>query len=274
MIVATHMGMYMPALRPDWEKCLRHGEPELQVRSRRRIDLLNLRAFMQTMGLEVGDVIQLPNTDYQFRVYCTRAAWGWALQMLAEEIDYTKFKDTPAKKHGDNALTNCYTKMWSAIFNAFPVGSVYAKSFKRGSRRGSPQNRVMAEPDRWKSSDWKGHGARQSGVVYDEVSHWAKRETVTESRYETVEWRKMADLSDRELALLMRETDEPTAADLADIEIEQADRDKISPLPADYRQPGPLECADGSLNHAWCDHAKTKSARRRCRKAWLDVRNS
>jgi hypothetical protein len=89
---------------------------------------------------------------------------------------------------------------------------------------------------------------------------------------EQVVWKKMSQLSDRELQLLFQ--DEPTEADLDDIEEEEACK-RIQPLSADYRQPGrPIECADGPLNHAWCNHAKTKTARRRCRKAWLDVKNS
>ena len=249
MIVATHMGMYMPALRPDWERCLRDGEPELQVRSRRKIDLLSLRVFMERHGLTLGPVITLPNTDYQFRAYCTRVEWGIALAQLANDIDYTKFKNTPEKKHGDKALTRCYEKMWSAIFNAFPTGSVYAKRWSKNTRTAhvAPlENRVYAEPERW-----------------------TKRETRVE-RTETVEWKRIADMTEREFEMFMRQ-DEPTDADLADIErdLNETYENEI----AGSLLAGPREI-NGHLDHTHCTHARTKNARRRCRKAWLDVKNS
>ena len=129
MIVGTHFGLFMPALRPDHAN-LQVGEPELQVRSRRRVDLDRLRKFMAAHGLALGPTIALGNTDYQFRAYCTRAAWGRALAQLAMEIDYTKFKDTPKRYHRDDALTRAYERTWSAILNVFPEGSIYTQRRK------------------------------------------------------------------------------------------------------------------------------------------------
>jgi hypothetical protein len=143
MFVGTHLGMFMPALRPD-HASLPDGEPELQVRARRRVDLDRLRKFMRNHGLELGPTVVLPQqTDYQFRAYCTRAAWGQALARFAEEIDYTKFKDTPAKKHRDHALTSAYGKMWSALLNAFPAGSVYGD--RRTARKTSGRKGQAAQ---------------------------------------------------------------------------------------------------------------------------------
>lgn len=244
MIVATHMGMYMPALRPDWEKCLERGEPELQVRARRKIDLLNLRVLMNSHGLYLGDVIQLPHTDYQFRAYTTRADWGIALAQLAEDIDYTKFKNTPEKKHGDKALTNCYERMWGVIFNAFPTGSAYARRGRSYSAPRNTEHRVTAEPQRW-----------------------TKRETRTETT--EVVWKRIADMTDRELEMYLRQ-DEPSEADLRDIALhEQLQED----AQVDAQDSGPRE-VNGHLDHTNCTHLNTKNARRRCRKAWLDVKHS
>lgn len=165
MIVATHMGMYMPALRPDWQKCIEAGEPELQVRSRRRVDLLNLRALAQEYAICIGEVIQLPKTDYQFRLYCTREDWGRLLVLFADDIDYTKFKDTPEKKHGDKKLKQCYEAMWSAVFRSFPTGSVYdysrgRKSYHASQQRSEPQpERVVETVYRTEAREWRMKGA-------------------------------------------------------------------------------------------------------------------
>ena len=121
MIVATYFGMFMPALRPPAK--LNGDTRELQVRSRRAIDLDRLR---ERYLPNLGPTLSLPGTDYQFRAYCTKAEWGAALAAIAADIDYVKFKDTPAKYLKDDALTSAYSKMWGSIFNSFPTGSVYA----------------------------------------------------------------------------------------------------------------------------------------------------
>lgn len=151
MFVGTHLGMFMPALRPD-HATLPEGEPELQVRSRRRVDLDRLRKFMRANGLELGPTIVLPQqTDYQYRAYCTRAAWGQALAAFAEEIDYTKFKDTPEKKHRDHQLTSAYGRMWSALLGAFPEGSAYGPSRRgRGAKNSkSAQGSLFSDRKNW-----------------------------------------------------------------------------------------------------------------------------
>lgn len=149
MIVATPFGLYMPALRPDFQHCIASGEPELQVRARRRVDLDRLRKFMAERGLQLGETIALPHTDYQFRAYCTRTAWGQALAAIAEDIDYIKFKDTPAKYHGDNKLAAAYSRMWSAIFNAFPAGSVYDNPAPPARTKRGKRGRGQGGDDLW-----------------------------------------------------------------------------------------------------------------------------
>lgn len=195
MIVGTHFGLFMPALRPDHEK-LPIGEPELQVRSRRRIDLLNLRRYMTDNGLVIGEVFTLPNTDYQYRAYCTREAWGQALSMLAQTIDYTKFKDTPQKYHGDTKLTDAYGRIWNATLSSFPTGSVYDYSHRTAR-----------------------HQPRQKGKTQQQ------RVAETVFRTETKEWR-MAGASAAELRDLMREID--AATDGVQLPTEQDTQEMLS----------------------------------------------
>lgn len=231
MIVGTHFGLFMPALRPNWEK-LDVNEPELQVRARRRIDLLNLKKFMEDAGLVLGTPFSLPNTDYQWRAYCTREAWGHALHLMAMEIDYTKFKDTPQKYHGDRKLTDAYGKIWNATFTSFPTGSVYDKPSRKTSRAASP---------------------RVDEVVY---------------RTEQREWR-MKGSDPVQLARLMREIDNATADVVlpTDEELNEIHVDVSQTWMTDecFVRGGPTE-RNGHLDHSNCDHGSTASARRKCRK--------
>jgi hypothetical protein len=232
MIVGTHFGLFMPALRPDWEMRLANGEAELQVRSRRSVDLANLREFMQRFDLTLQETIQLKNTDYQFRAYCTRDAWAQALAEIGVEIDYTKFKDTPAKKHGDHRLTVAYGAIWTATLRSFPTGSVYT-SRSRGGRR------IQAS-------------------LFDEP---ASRNVETVYRTENREWR-MKGASPADMAALMREIDAategvtlPTDAELNEI---AADGMEVTESDREY-------WASERLNdHSKCTHGKSKSARQRC----------
>lgn len=143
MIVATSFGLFMPALRPDYAT-LPPDAPELQVRARRRVDLDRLRRYMTERNLELGPTIALPHTDYQYRAYTTRATWGLALAAIAMDIDYVKFKDTPAKYHRDHKLTAAYNRVWSALFDSFPSGSVYARPARKGRAAASRQDDLWA----------------------------------------------------------------------------------------------------------------------------------
>lgn len=235
MIVGTHFGLFMPALRPDW-KTLPNGEPELQVRSRRRIDLLNLKKFMEEHGLALGEPFAIKNTDYQWRAYCTRVAWGLTLSHIACDIDYTKFKDTPAKYHHDVKLTEAYGKIWTATLSAFPQGSVYTqprhRTYETGQRFGKTQRQADETVVRRGSKDWV-----------------------------------MAGSNPEQLAALMREIDNATADVVlpSEDELREVDAYERAHVSLEPLLTGPTEL-NGHLDHSTCAHNSTPSARRKCRK--------
>lgn len=236
MIVGTHLGLFMPALRPDWES-LEEGQPELQIRSRRKIDLLNLRRFMAEHGQTLGEPFQIPRTDYQWRAYTTRYEWGIALADLAMDIDYTKFKDTPEKKHGDRKLTEAYGAIWNATLRSFPTGSVYSTrgriSYTQPLQRGKTETQRVAE------------------TIY---------------RTENREWR-MKGASPREIADLMREIDCATEGVVlpTDAELEHITRIESEGVGR------PTE-VNGHLDHSKCTHGASANARRKCRKRFYGRR--
>lgn len=238
MIVGTHFGLFMPALRPNWKQCVENGEPELQVRSRRRIDLLNLRQLMTEHALFLDEPFAIKNTDYQWRAYCTREDWGRALVIIADDIDYTKFKDTPQKKHGDHKLTDAYGAIWSATLRSFPTGSVYTRQTNRSSR-------VVETVYRTENREWhmKGASPRQLAELMKEI----------DAATDGVELPTENELRDIALHEQLQE----------DAEIDRQAR--VVDVTPSYMGIGPTE-VDGHLDHSGCTHNNTSSARRKCRK--------
>ena len=114
MWVMTPDGIYMPGLRPE-SKIPEGDHRELQVRSRRRKDLIALR---DNYLPELGNPIKIRGTDYQWRAYCTRAEWGAALARMAEGIDYVKFKEQAR----DRELHDAYLEVWSVLASRFGTG--------------------------------------------------------------------------------------------------------------------------------------------------------
>lgn len=64
---------------------------------------------------QLGPVIYMKDTDYEYRAYCTRAAWARAMADMSLDIDYTKFKPTTETKYRDFQLHRLYNEMWSVI---------------------------------------------------------------------------------------------------------------------------------------------------------------
>lgn len=228
MIICTYFGMFMPALRPP--KTIPEGDNRvIQVRSRRAIDLDRLRAIYMP---DLGPTIRMTKTDYQYRAYCTRRDLADALALIALDINYTKFKDTPRDEMKDPALSHAYGMIWSAALNAFPDGSVYA---------------VMAARNRWRSPT--------RPVVRTET-------TVTRRQW----WEDSASLgtwhpTQLELPDVLPDRD-PTDAELQAIadELERDEPDHYARM-----HTGPV-VRNGRVDHSRCDHAMSKNARERCRR--------
>lgn len=116
MWLFTPGGVYMPGLIP--EKHIPADRPDrvLQVRTRRRIDLERLRDSY--MGEELGEILESPGMDYNFRAYCSLEAWAKACYKMALDIDYVKFKEQTEKKFPGpegKKLHSVYTSIWSTL---------------------------------------------------------------------------------------------------------------------------------------------------------------
>ena len=234
MIVATSFGMFMPALRPA-KSVPANDTRTLQIRSRRKIDLDRLRALYLP---ELGPTIQLPNTDYQYRAYCTPAQWGEALAMIAMDIAYTKFKDTPRIMFKDAALSRAYERIWHAALDAFPEGSVFGGG-RSIARSYTSLTSTKAEPRKmWWDDVARSHTVFQNtDQVLDHV--YPDREPTT------MELQEIADELDRNER-------ESQHKNMLDVHYENM-------------HTGPV-IHNGRIDHSRCDHSQSKNARDRCRR--------
>lgn len=113
MWVFTSFGVLMPSVRPAGT--IPAGDDRLiQVRARREKDLRILKAEYLP---ELGDIIEIPYSDYEYRAYCTHEQWAAALAKISMDIDYTKFKPTTESKYRDPQLHALYNRVWGVFFN-------------------------------------------------------------------------------------------------------------------------------------------------------------
>lgn len=114
MWIMTSFGILMPSLRPA-DTVSDGDEKTMQIRTRRRKELEILREeFMP----ELGEIIFMPHTDYEYRTYCTPQEWSDALTRITLAIDYTKFKPT-TERYKDNELHKAYNEIWSVLYRRF-----------------------------------------------------------------------------------------------------------------------------------------------------------
>lgn len=228
MMIGTAFGIFYPTLRKP--ETIAEGDNRImQIRARRKYDLDMLREqYMPNLG----ETMKYKNSDYQFRAFCTKEELAEALSTLALDMDYTAFKHTPEIKYKDKKLVQVYEGIWSAHLRAFPTGSKY--DFTSRARGGKA----------WRRSDWRGQSTSLS--TFDEAVSYTRIENLSPQAKQQL-W----------------EMSEEDRRDHKDQEPEVWE-DQFAPVVSE----GPRELPNGNLDHTLCAHVHTKSARRRCRKAY------
>lgn len=71
------------------------------IRARRREHLEALRSladiYRGTPAINIGNVVETPHADYQFRAMCARPSLEKLVVLLVQQIDYPNFKDAVEK---------------------------------------------------------------------------------------------------------------------------------------------------------------------------------
>lgn len=268
MWVCTSWGVLMPGLRP--EGTVTEGDDKvLQVRARRKKDLEILRD--KYMKDDLGEIFSLPHTDYEWRAYCTLESWGVALGKIGADIDYVKFKETAEKVYNDHELHSLYLSMWSTIFSHLSTVSHQADYWSSGTGTGlygSTGKYGTTYPGTGAFSVKK--GKRKAGQNHYDYSAsgrkqpwWADAEG-TDTWWEDSEGLGLGRYSDYidgdpTLAALRRSHTANDVEDFSSLMDRLVDLDPIEK---------PVLTATGDIDHSYCDHGPSKSAKKRCRARW------
>jgi len=288
MWVMTSFGILMPSLRPA-DKIPEGDNRLLQIRTRRRKDLDILRD--EYMGDELGDTVELAGTDYEFRAYCTHEAWGRAMAKMSLDIDYVKFKPTTEDKYDDGQLHQLYNSIWSTVFSKLSTeahqneylgldsGGMYGTVGKYGTRYqgtgsfsygGSSYRKGKGKISQKKGADKYSStgGGRQpwwaDGDSTPTTTHWWDDDN--EYAYEDgdlgAQARKDAENDFlEELNALKRGNGRHSNGNVNFQNLYEMLEDMDPALK-------PVITADGQIDHLYCDHGISKSAKKRCRARW------
>lgn len=240
MWVFTSFGVLMPSVRP--KGTIPAGDDRLiQVRARRMRDLIILKNEYLP---ELGDIIEIPYSDYEYRAYCTHEQWAAALAKISMDIDYTKFKPTTEAKYGDKQLHDLYNKVWGVFFSTV-------------STLGHQERYLFGPQGRKKSKRrWTGTVSRTS-VESGQKTWWDDAEGTGD------QGPLLRDLVDKNLGITSDDIQRFGGRSFSgDPDIDEVlsewDKEPANKVPVTRRP-------NGTIDHSYCTHAKSKNARRRCR---------
>lgn len=240
MWVFTSFGVLMPSVRPKGTVPADDNRL-IQVRARRMRDLVILKnEYLR----ELGDIIEIPYSDYEYRAYCTHEQWASALALMSMDIDYTKFKPTTEDKYGDKQLHDLYNKIWGVFFNTVSTPR--------------HQERYLFGPQGRKKSKRRGWTGTVSRTSVESRQNWWDDANDTGAQGPL-----LRDLVDKNLGITTDDIQRFGGRSFSgDPEIDQVladwDTQPGNKVPVTRRP-------NGTIDHSHCAHANSKNARRRCR---------
>lgn len=139
MWVMTSWGVLMPSQRPagtvpTGDDC------EMQIRTRRRVELERVCQFYPELGLKVEDIIFMDHTDYEYRIHCTRDQLARLMDLLSRDINYTKFKPS-TEKFGESKLHGFYNRVWGVYYDMFSTNRYLEQKVVSTGQKAKKRNR-------------------------------------------------------------------------------------------------------------------------------------
>lgn len=88
----------------------------VMVRARRKEHLKNLQARFPELAS--AEIVSWPSRDYRYRLLVPKPAWVRALQGIAEEQEWSNFKNQVAKRQGrgGHAYTTALHDVWEIMY--------------------------------------------------------------------------------------------------------------------------------------------------------------
>lgn len=247
MWILASWGAIMPSRRKN---CPKDDPRNVQVRVRRLKDAVYFRDHYLTETPDFDtEVVTEAGTDYDARLYVRQDSLAEALAKMALDIDYTSFKDTTTSKFKDNQLHDAYYAIWRVLYDRLST----RKAFSRYSRS---------------QSHWTNTGAAAGKPsVTTTRREIVETKTVSELTPSQLKLFRMSDMNAHELAALHKEIDNAVG------DIELPSDEEVARLARELKLGKPVtkgpRWTHDHLDHTLCDHESTKTARRRCRKAFL-----
>ena len=114
------------------------SQPLMQVRGRRST---HIAGFMKRAGLPNNyEILETPNNDYRFRVILKQEEFMYALQQIAQSVDYPNFKNAAHKATPDHMWGDALNEVWHIIGDLQPGGPYNFKAlYKQRRNRDSPK---------------------------------------------------------------------------------------------------------------------------------------
>lgn len=125
MWIMTSWGVLMPGERPK-EHTPAGDNRVIQIRARRRIELERVCAFYPETGLKKEDIVYFDFTDYEFRIYATRAQFADLVSRITLDVDYVKFKSS-TEKFNEKKLHAFYNRVWGIYYDMFSTNRYLEK---------------------------------------------------------------------------------------------------------------------------------------------------
>ena len=113
MWVFTRYGFYSIACARKSDGSL--DNQSVMVRARCIAHLRKLKKRFP--ALAVGDILELPNRDYRYRLIIPKASWVAIIGQLAQEQEWSNFKNEAAKYQGESgrAYVDAMHDVWGVM---------------------------------------------------------------------------------------------------------------------------------------------------------------
>jgi hypothetical protein len=270
MWLCVPFGILMPAIRPP-HTVAKGDDRTMQIRSRRKQDLDILRA--EWMQGTLGRSIHTPGMDYEYRAYCTPAAFALTIAKMIEKIDYLKFKPT-TDRYEDQDLHSCYNRMWGVVMDELSTKQHrydYQYSGKNWSAKGGkgPGKGSGKTGTTYASSSYTGTGWSQGARDIDAPVTLGPRAADASQSMDVYLGLASGAAGARDTRADRDEyTLDPAVQveDLDDDDLRQEENDLVDAL---YRQIDDIldeQKATGPVDHSACEHPASDNARARCRR--------
>jgi hypothetical protein len=147
MWIMTSWGVLMPGERPK-EHTPAGDDRVIQIRARRRIDLERVCQFYPEVGLKTEDIIYFDFTDYEYRIFATRAQFSDLVGRIALDVNYVKFKSS-TEKFKEHRLHVFYNRVWGIYYDMFSTNRYLEKISRSSGKKAKKKTASVVQKKHW-----------------------------------------------------------------------------------------------------------------------------